>query len=163
MKRISLALIVIGISTFFSCSTGNIQPEADEAVVFFYVEEFHKAIDKLVVELIVDGRETPLKLELKAPAAVVHIPPGENLHASGWISEKNDTILNGPESFNFNATAGEISLAPVKIQVINKSQVEVKLLSELDLEYAKGRFEQNHDFAGLQINYPEIRDETAAE
>ena len=155
MRRFSLILIVIVFSVLMSCSSLIDQPEADESILVFYVEEFHKPINKPLIKLQVDGLENPLRLSLKAPAAVVHLVPEEHLHASGWITG-NDITLNGLDNFDFTAPAGTITLAPIKIQVISKSQVEVKLLTNLDLEYAKGRFAKNQDFAGLKINYPEI-------
>ncbi len=160
MRRFSLILTVIVFSTLMSCSSIDVHPEADESILMFYVEEFHKPINKPQIKLQVEGLENPLKLDLKAPVAVVHLAPAEHLHANGWLTG-NDITLNGLDNFDFTAPAGEITLAPIKIQVISKSQVEVKLLTTLDLEYAKGRFAQNKDLVGLEINYPEI--ETEAE
>ncbi|RKX76259.1 MAG: hypothetical protein DRZ90_16415 [Spirochaetes bacterium] len=159
MRRFSLILTVIVFSTLMSCSSIDVQPEADESVLVFYVEEFHKPINKPQIKLLVEGLENPLKLDLKAPAAVVHLTSAEHLHAIGWVTG-NDITLNGVDNFDFTAPAGEITLAPIKIQVVNKSQVEVKLLTPLDLEYAKSRFTKYQDFAGLEINYPEIETET---
>ena len=162
MRNISLILIAISLSALISCSTVKVEPEADESVLIFYVEEFHKPINKPLIKLQVDGMENPLKLSLKAPAAVIHLSPAETLHAVGWVTE-NGITLNGLDTFDFSAPAGEITLAPIKIQVISKSQIEVKLLTQLDLDYAKGRFAQNSDFAGLQINYPVINPDTETE
>jgi len=162
MKRFSLLIAAISLSILISCSSAKIQPQADESIMIFYVEEFHKPINKPRIELQVDGMGNTLKLDLKAPAAVVHLPPAEALHADGWITNK-DIVLNGLDSFDFNAPAGTVTLAPIKIQVISKSQIEVKLLTRLDLEYAKGRFAQNKDFAGIEIIYPEIAEEQDAD
>ncbi len=148
----------MSIIVLFSCSSVNLQPEADESILVFYVEEFHKPINKPKVELQVEEMENTIKLALKAPSVIVSLAPAEHLHASGWISAKGTTI-NGLGSFDFTAPAGRITLAPIKIQIVSKSQIEVKALTPLDLQYAKGRFAQNEDFAGIRINYPTLETE----
>lgn len=158
MRRFSFILTVIVFSTLISCSSIDVQPESDESVLVFYVEEFHKPINKPQIKLQVEGLEKPLELSLKAPAVVIHLTPAEHLYANGWITGK-DITLNSVDSFDFSAPAGEITLVPIKIQIVSKSQIEVKLLTPLDLEYAKSRFAKNNDLAGLEINYPEINPE----
>ena len=155
MSRTILILAVFSILAHFSCSSMNSQPEIDKSILVFYVEEFHKPISKPKVNLHIAGLEKPLRLALKAPAAVVRTIPAEVLNATGWTAAKGMTI-SGQDSFEFTAPAGKISLAPYKIQIISKSQIVVKPLTYLDLEYAKGRFAQNEDFAELDILYPEI-------
>lgn len=155
MRKISLILAITGLTALISCSSPQIHPKADEGILIFYVEEFHKPINKPVIKLQVDGLEKPLKVELKAPAAVIHMAPAESYHASGWIADK-ETILNGPDNFDFMAPAGMVTLAPVKIQLISKSQIEIRNLTRLDLEYAMSHFDQNPEFADLKINFPEL-------
>ena len=155
MIRTILILAVFSSITLFSCSSVNYQPESDESVLVFYVEEFHKPITKPSANLHIAGLEKPLRLVLKAPAAVVRTIPADVLNATGWTVAKGLTI-SGVENFEIHAPAGKISLVPYKIQIISKSKIEVKPLTYLDLEYARGRFTQNEDFAGLEIIYPEI-------
>lgn len=148
--------MTLSILVLFSCSTNNYQPETDESILVFYVEEFHKPITKPKVNLHIEELEAPLRLILKAPAAVIRTSPAEIYHAVEWSPVKKDLAITEPGDFEFTAPAGKISLVPFKIQIVNSSRIEVKPLSTLDLQYAKGRFSQNKDFAGLEIIYPEI-------
>lgn len=155
MIRSNIILVVFCILALFSCSSLNLEPEDDNSILVFYVEEFHKPITKPSVYLHVEGQEQPYRLDLKTPAAAIRTTPTDEFHATGWSADKG-TTLKDPGGFYINAPAGRISLAPYKIQIIGKTQIEVKPLTYLDLEYAKGRFAQNNDFDGLDILYPEI-------
>lgn len=162
MRKISLILAVASLFTLISCSSAKIHPKTDEGILIFYVEDFNKPVNKPVIRLQVDGIEKPLELKLDAPAAVVHMAPAESYHASAWVEEKEITI-NGLDNFDFMAPAGMVTLAPVKIQLISKSQIEVKNLSRLDLEYAMDQFAKNPKLGDLKINFPELHMETGTD
>ena len=155
MTRIYPIIVFISLLGLFSCSTTDYQLENSESSLIFYVEEFNQPVSKPRVDLNIEGLESPLRLKLKAPAAIVSVSPAEVLHATGWTAAKGVTI-SGPGNFDIEAPAGRFSLVPYKIQISSKSQLTVVPLNALDLEYARSQFSKNEDLAGLDIKYPEI-------
>ncbi len=120
-----------------------------------YVEEIHKPVGTPQVELYLEGVEKPLTFAVKAPAAIAVIEAPGRLIASSW-SAKGNTVVNGPESFEFTTTDSAMTLLPYKITLVSKSQIEIRALTALDLEYARGQFASHEEYKDMPIIYPEI-------
>lgn len=155
MIRIYTILAIFSVFALFSCSTAMYNLESDESGLIFYVEEINKPIQKPRVNLHIEGREEPLRLKLKSPAATVIVEPAEVLHITDWTATEGITI-SGTETFDIEAPEGRLSLAPYKIMIVGKRQIVIEHLTALDMDFAKSRFTKNPKLADLDINYPDL-------
>ena len=139
----------------FSCSSLVEPPVITESLIVVYVDEFKKTVSDPYVELEIVGREEPLHFDIKAPAAVDRMAASSVVKAIGW-STNGEMTLNAPNEFEFSAPGGSAILLPWKISLVNKSRVEIRPMTALDIKYAKSQFAGNPRFAELSIDYPEI-------
>ena len=155
MKGITTGCLLIGIALLVSCSTAVDAPGPDEGLVLVYVEEIHKPVQAPDILLDIEGWENPLRFKVRSPAGSVKIGSPGTFTASGW-SASGDVLLSGGESFDFTVTNGGVTLLPYKVMLVGKTQMEIRPLSDLDLEFARSRFAKHPDFGILQITYPDV-------
>lgn len=154
MKRIVIGCLIIGFAALFSCSSTAELTKEGESLVLVYVEEIHKPVIAPEILLHVEGMDKPLRFSVKAPAATAAMPATERALTTGW-SAKGKATVDAPGNFEFSVVEGAVTLLPYKITLVSSSQVEIRELTELDIEYARGQFAMNEDLQNLEIVYPE--------
>lgn len=154
MKHITTGCLFICIALFASCSTSVEAPGPDEGLVLIYVEEIHKPVQAPRVMLHISGMESPLGFKVRSPAASARFDLAGSYGADSW-SAADDVLLNGGEAFEFSVEQGGVTLLPYKVMLVGKKQVEIRRMTDLDIQFAEGQFAMHPDFRDLQITYPD--------